>query len=65
MDMKEFATRSGQLTHAGLDHTRFSQTKNNTSAAKPDPFFQVKPNFGVELCQVGPQGHKMGPIGSG
>ena len=39
------------------------------SAAKPDPFFRVEPNFGpkirVELGRVGPQGQKKGPIGSG
>ena len=38
------------------------------SAAKPDPFFWVEPDFGpkiqVELVWVGPQGRKMGPIGS-
>ena len=38
------------------------------SAAKPDPFFRVEPNFGpkirVELGRVGPQGQKTGPIGS-
>jgi hypothetical protein len=40
-----------------------------SSAAKPDPFFQVEPDFGpkiwVELGRVGPQGKKPGPIGSG
>jgi hypothetical protein len=39
------------------------------SAAKPDPFFWVEPNFGpkirVEPGWVGPQGQKTGPIGSG
>ena len=39
-----------------------------TSAAKPDPFFRVEPNFGpkirVESGRVGPQGQKTGPIGS-
>ena len=40
-----------------------------TSAAKPDPFFRVEPDFGpkirVESGQVGPQGKKTGPIGLG
>ena len=40
-----------------------------TSAAKPDPFFWVEPDFGpkirVESGQVGPQGQKTCPIGSG
>ena len=35
---------------------------------KSDPFFGVEPNFGtkiwVELGRGGPQGYKMGPIGS-
>ena len=40
-----------------------------SSAAKPDPFFRVEPNFGpkirVESGRVGPQDRKTGPIGSG
>jgi hypothetical protein len=40
-----------------------------SSAAKPDPFFRVEPDFGpkiwVESGRVGPQGRKTGPIGSG
>ena len=40
-----------------------------TSAAKPDPFFGVQPDFGpnfwVQTGQVGPQDPKTGPIGSG
>ena len=40
-----------------------------TSAAKPDPFLRVEPDFGpkirVELGRVCPQGRKTGPIGSG
>lgn len=49
----------------------FSRDNNNIedSAAKPDPFFRVKPNLvpkiRVELGQVGPQGKKTGPIGLG
>ena len=39
------------------------------SAANPDPFFWVEPNFGpkirVESGRVGPQGQKTGPIVSG
>ena len=39
------------------------------SATKPETFFWVEPDFGskirVESSQVGPQGRKMGPIGSG
>ena len=39
------------------------------SVAKPNPFFQVEPDFGlkiqVESGRVGLQGQKMGPIGSG
>ena len=39
------------------------------SAAKPDPFFRVEPDFGlkirVESGRVGPQGQKTSPIGSG
>ena len=38
------------------------------SAAKPNPFFWVEPDFGpeirVESGRVGPQGKKTGPIGS-
>ena len=37
-----------------------------TSVAKPDPFFQVEPDFGPKIL-VGsgwPSGSKMGPIGS-
>ena len=30
------------------------------SAAKPDPFFRVQPNFRVQTCRIGPQD----PIGS-
>jgi hypothetical protein len=41
----------------------------SSSAAKPDPFFWVEPNFGpkirVELGRVSPQGQKTGPIRSG
>ena len=40
-----------------------------TSVVKPDPFFQVEPDFGpknrVDSGRVGPQGQKTGPIGSG
>ena len=40
-----------------------------TSAAKPDPFFRVQPDFGpnfrVQTGRVGPQDPKTGPIGSG
>ena len=39
------------------------------SVAKPNPFFQVEPDFAlkiqVESGRVGLQGQKMGPIGSG
>ena len=39
-----------------------------TSAAKPDPFFRVEPDFGpkirVESGRVGPQGPKTAPIES-
>ena len=41
-------------------------TRLQSSAAKPDPFFWVEPNFGpkirIELGRVGPQGKKTGPI---
>ena len=40
-----------------------------TSAAKPDPFFRVEPDFGpdiwVESGRICPQGQNMGPIVSG
>jgi hypothetical protein len=39
------------------------------SAAKPDPFFRVQPNFGpnfwVQMGQVSPQDPITGPIRSG
>ena len=40
-----------------------------SSAAKPNPFFRVQPNFRptfrVQTGRVGPQDPKTGPIGSG
>ena len=62
--MQPSAVHSGQYAQ-----NKISSAVAQCSTAKPDPFFGVEPNFGpilqVESDQVGPQGQKMSPIGSG
>ena len=51
------------------EYMNFIYSKASSSAAKPEPFFQVQPNLGpyfwVQMGRVGPQDPKTGQIGSG
>ena len=58
-----------QMKVGWLEVLKYDFKSLETSAAKPDPFLRVEPDFGpkirVELGRVCPQGRKTGPIGSG
>ena len=80
VDIQEFYDLEVKLVSTELNHIEMiaflfpqiyhgARLVTGTSAAKPDLFLLVEPNFGpkieVESGWVGPQGWKIGPVWSG